>query len=358
MSTNTEIIQELCDSNGFIYQPENNKVLIDDQFWFYINNPDDLYYFLTYIDIINGRNGMVNAICEKLNTTPKQGCNFKRFEFHQNEMICIDNCDTCFTIDINNVANTVGYTKYDKFINFRISIKLSNPLEYYLIGTAQTKSYILKYKLKSLIDIKDVLNQLCTFEKKKCDRESCPNMVDIGKEFPNPYGLCLDTSEYMLHTAHGYRNKASSFPKYYFCSKECMDWFDKYKRCRRCYEGINAGADGTYIEELGYTLCNGRGDCNPACITKYNLEQRFKQDYANYGFYEIDRDLKRVLLRDCDELEQIITDNGNKITYQMLMDIICLKENFEVRERPGAEPGDKASFKEQCDNIKAEYGLN
>ena len=51
-----------------------------------------------------------------------------------------------------------------------------------------------------------------------------------------------------------------------------MDYFDKYKRCHRCHED----GKGTYIEELGYALCNGRGDYNPPCIKKYELEKRFE----------------------------------------------------------------------------------
>ena len=88
------------------------------------------------------------------------------------------------------------------------------PLEYYLIDK---KEY---YKLKSTIDLKNVLDQLCTFEKRKCSKDLCDNMVNMKKDFPNPYGLCNDKSEYMLSTAHGYCNKSSSFVTKYKPSKE------------------------------------------------------------------------------------------------------------------------------------------
>jgi hypothetical protein len=128
-----------------------------------------------------------------------------------------------------------------------------------------------------------------------------------------------------------------------------MDYFDKYNRCHRCHED----GTGTLIDNE-YTLCNGRGDANPSCIAKYRLEQRFKKDYKDNGFYEIDTKLKNCLLGDCNELKKIITDNGNVITYSMLMDLMNLKANFEVREREENEPTDKLTFEEQCQSIKEE----
>jgi hypothetical protein len=329
MTAIMEQVKELCEEHSLHYHIDNNRVLIDDEFWFYINNQDDINNFNVYIDILKGRNEMVNTICNKLNTTIGKGCNIKLFEFH-------------IIININNLTD-MCYTKYERFIEFKLKIVFKQPLEYYLISEDNKQLY----KLKSPMDLKNVLDQKCTFEKKQCDRNKgyeedlCVNMVDMYKSSPNPYG-------YMLETAHGYRNKYSSCSIYYFCSEECMDYFDKYKRCHRCHED----GTGTYIEELGYTLCNGRGDWNPPCIAKYRLEQRFKKDYKDNGFYEIDTKLKNCLLGDCDELKKIITDNGNKITYSMLMDLMNLKANFEVREREENEPTDKLTFEEQCQSIK------
>ena len=164
MTIYTEQIKELCETNSLHYHidsnPDNNRVLIDDEFWFYINNMDDINNFKTYIDIIKGRNEMVNTICDKLNTTIEKGCNLKLFEFHQNEMVCIS--DNSIFIKINNMTDTC-YTKYERFIQFELKIVLKSPLEYYLIDKDDKKK---SYKLKSTIDLKNVLDQLCTFEKK------------------------------------------------------------------------------------------------------------------------------------------------------------------------------------------------
>jgi hypothetical protein len=328
---------------------------------------------------------MVNTICDKLNTTIEKGCNLKLFEYHQNEMVCIN--DNSIILNINNMIN-------ERFINIGLKIVLKSPLEYYLIDEDKKQSY----ELKSINVLKYVLDKLCDVEKRKCGKESCISVVDIKKDFPNSYGLCNDKSEYMLSTAHGYRNKSSSSTKYFFCSKECMDYFDKYKRCNRCHED----GTGTFIEELGYTLCNGRDDYNPPCIVKYHLEKRFENDYKNNEindklkngllrdcdelrkiitnndnkltnsmlldlnylrqfyelrnnrFYEIDDKLKNGLLRDCDELKQIITNNDNKLTNSMLFDLNYLYEFCELRNREEFEPSDKKTFEELCESIKEE----
>ena len=165
MTTYTEQIKELCDLNSLHYHidsnPDINRVLIDDEFWFYINNMDDINNFNTYIDIIKGRNEMVNTICDKLNTTIEKGCNLKLFEYHQNEMVCISN--NSITININN----------ERFINITLFILLQ-PLEYYLISKDDKHSY----KLKSTFDLSNVLDQLYTFEKKKCSKDLCDGIVD------------------------------------------------------------------------------------------------------------------------------------------------------------------------------------
>jgi hypothetical protein len=90
---------------------------------------DDINNFNVYIDIIKGRNEMVNTICDKLNTTIEKGCNIKLFEFHQGEMVCISN--NSITININN----------ERFINIGLKIVLKSPLEYYLIDEDKKQSY-------------------------------------------------------------------------------------------------------------------------------------------------------------------------------------------------------------------------
>ena len=69
MTALMEQVKELCEEHSLHYHIDNNRVLIDDEFWFYINNQDDINNFNVYIDILKGRNEMSNTICDKLNTT-------------------------------------------------------------------------------------------------------------------------------------------------------------------------------------------------------------------------------------------------------------------------------------------------
>ena len=339
MTTYTEQIKEFCETNSIKHEELDDKIFIndDDNIFFDIN--DKLIYqkVLSYIDIIKGRNEMVNTICAKLNTTIEKGCNFNFVEYHRNKMVCIH--DNCISLNINNLTD-ICYTKYERFIDFELKIVLTislQPLEYYLIDK---KEY---YKLKSTIDLKNVLDQLCTFEKRKCSKDLCDNMVDMKKDFPDPYGLCKDKSEYMLSTAHGYRNKSSSFSTYYFCSKECMDIFDKYKRCHRCHED----GTGTYIEELGYTLCNGRGDHNPPCIVKYEIEKRYLSEDRNKQLYKIVinyfgdncKDSNLSLLSDFEELFELIKKNDFRVSLDLLTDICYARDTYSIRDRNN--PNDK-----------------
>ena len=329
MTTYTEQIKELCDLNSLHYHIDSNRLLIDDEFWFYINNIDDINNFNVYIDIIKGRNEMVNTICDKLNTTIEKGCNFNFVEYHRNKMVCIH--DNCISLNINNLTD-ICYTKYERFIEFELKIVLKSPLEYYLIDEDDKKK---SYKLKSTIDLKNVLDQLCTFEKRKCSKDLCDSMVDMKKDFPNPYGLCNDKSEYMLSTAHGYRNKSSSSTKYYFCSKECMDYFDKYKRCHRCHED----GEGTLIDNE-YTLCNGRGDCNPPCIVKYEIEKRYLSEDRNKQLYKIVinyfgdncKDSNFSLKSDFEELFELIKKNDFRVSYDILTDICYARDTYSLRD--------------------------
>lgn len=164
------------------------------------------------------------------------------------------------------------------------------------------------FKLNNIMTFTDVLNQKFELEKHQCDRNAgykedlCPNMVTINKSFPYSSVLSSNKPEYTMQISQGYRNKYTSFPTLHFCSQECLEYSKKYNRCERCHEG----GKGTYVEELGYTLCNGRGDCSPPCIAKYRLEKRFKKEYVDAGFYEISPDIKYRLLNDCAELQEIL----------------------------------------------------
>jgi hypothetical protein len=330
MTTYTEQIKELCDINSLHYHIDSNRLLIDDEFWFYINNMHDINNFNVYIDIIKGRNEMVNTICDKLNTTIEKGCNIQLFEYHQNEMVCIS--DNTIIIKINNITDTC-YTKYQRFIKFELKIVLKSPLEYYLIDEDDKQSY----KLKSTMDLKNVLDQLCTFDKRKCSKDLCDGMVDMYKSVPNSYGLCYDESKYMLSTAHGYRNKASSCSKYYFCSEDCMNHFAKYNRCERCHED----GRGEYIDSLGYTLCTGRGDHNPPCIVKYEIEKRYISEDKNKQIYKIVtnyfgdncKDSNLSLKSDFEELFELIKKNDFRVSFDILTDICYARDTYSLRDR-------------------------
>jgi hypothetical protein len=371
-------MKELCEEHSLHYHIDNNRVLIDDEFWFYINNQDDINNFNVYIDILKGRNEMVNTICNKLNTTIEKGCNIKLFEFHQNEMVCIS--DNSIFININNMTDTC-YTKYERFIEFKLKIVLKRPLEYYLISEDNKQLY----KLKSPMDLKNVLDQKCTFEKKQCDRNKgyeedlCVNMVDMYKSSPNPYGLCYDESKYMLSTAHGYRNKYSSFSKYYFCSEDCMKHFAKYNRCDRCHED----GKGKYIEvvqkdqlvpkepNLGYSLCEGRGDMNPPCIVKYEIEKRYIQEDRNKQKYKIVIDYRDnckesnlSLKSDFEELFELIKKNDYRVSYDILTDICYARDTYSLRSpsenevKVCSECGCTKHSKDEDDNLDECYKCN
>ena len=334
-----EQIKELCDLNSIEYEELDDKIFINDDIFFDIN--DKLIYqkVLSYIDIIKGRNEMVNTICEKLNTTIKKGCRMCKNdddEWNRN-FICKKNRNNSILLNIHNIhaidkenIYNITYTSYEKYIHCKILITITYPLEYYLIDKEEY------YKLKSTIDFKNVLDQLCTFEKKKCSKDLCINMVDMKKNFPNPYGLCNDKCEYMLSTVHGYRNKASSCSKYYFCSKKCMDYFDKYNRCHRCHED----GEGTFVDN-GYTLCNGRGDHKPSCVVKYEIEKRYISEDRNKQLYKIIinyfddncKDSNLSLLSDFEELFELIKKNDFRVSLDLLTDICYAKYTYSIRDR-------------------------
>jgi hypothetical protein len=183
-----------------------------------------------------------------------------------------------------------------------------------------------------------------------CDKDKCTNNVNIFKSIPNLVGNRENQSKYMHITASGFRNRFSSFKKYLFCSENCLEHFKKYNCCYKC----NENGEGNFIEELGYTLCYSRGDGEQSCIAKYLLELRLKDEYEKCGLYKLDTELKDTLLQNCDELKQIITDNGDMISYNMLMDIYNFHLFTEPREQKDTEQKDKKQFYELCNKIKNE----
>lgn len=184
----------------------------------------------------------------------------------------------------------------------------------------------------------------------KCNNDKCINNVNIFKGKPNLNGYRENQSKYMHLTASGFRNKSSSFKKYYFCSGNCLEHFKKYNCCYIC----NENGEGDFIEELGYTLCYSRSDGEHSCIEKYNLKLRLKDEYEKCGLYKLDTEIKDDLLQNCDELKQIITDNGDMISYNMLMDIYNFHLFREPQDQKDTEIKDKKQFYELCDKIEKE----
>ena len=188
---------------------------------------------------------------------------------------------------------------------------------------------------------------------KKCGKKECANNVELQQ---NKYNY---NSKFMFRTACGYRNKASSFPLYHFCSEECLEHFKKYSRCYQCDEDLVWNGGGTFVENLNYTLCNGRGDMEPPCVSSlesHKLEKRFAWEYNNMGYYMIDADIIDKLLpgSGCDKLKKLITDNGNKVSYSMLKDMYAFYTSYSARDR-GDETNnetDKVNFHEFYDKIK------
>ncbi len=330
-------LNELCDINSIEYNIINDNIYIYGKH-FEIN--DKLIYKVkTFIDIINGKNEMINMVCNKLNTTIN---NIKDNSIGQYDdewninYLCIKIRDNAIIVNIHNIYNedlsnskNTTYTSSDKKIVVKILIIFNEPLEYYLVEDKHS------FKLNTVQTLENVLKQKFQLNQRQCDRNKhykedlCSNTVTIYKGFPSPYGSCDDESEFMMRTTMGYRCCSGCSSTYYFCSQECLDYSKKYNRCERCHEN----GKGTYVEELGYSLCNGRGDHNPPCIAKYRLEQRFKNDYEDNGFYEINKDIKSKLLDGCDELKEIIKSNGNRISINMLMDLYILNRDYAVRDR-------------------------
>ena len=334
-------VEDMCKDNSIKCHFSNNRVLINDSFWFDYCTNYEVNCIQFYIDIIKGKNEMINLIVGKLNTTIDAGCIFKAYEYYQGEDVCIN--ESSIIIDINNISDKDDeyYTSYGKSIHFKVKINLSNPVMYYLVNWKNEKQIL---KIKTTTSLQYILDQLCNFTKLKCCKEDCIKMVNIRKGFPNQNDYCNDESTYMVSTSHGYRNKHSSFTTYYFCSVECMEHFKKYNYCSRCHEEGN----GTYIDELGYTLCNGRGDFEPSCIAKYELEIKFRENYKDIKWFD-EKTLNR-LLHGCDELKKLISDNDNKLTKEMLLDLYNLRKYNGITEEQ-VEYISRLNFSETLDFI-------
>ena len=187
---------------------------------------------------------------------------------------------------------------------------------------------------------------------KKCSKKECINNVELYKD---NYEYVSKT---MFKTAYGYRNKYSSFCLYHFCSDECKENFKKHNRCYKCNEDCTSDGKGTFVETLGYTLCNSRCDMDPPCmsnIVSYELEKRFAQEYKRSGYYKIDSEVINNMLRGCDGLKRIIADNGNMVSYNMLKDMYKFSTEFKVQERENEELTDEETFNTYYNMVKDEF---
>jgi len=125
-------VEELCKANSIQYHFKDDYappvVLINDSFLFNYDTNIDMDNLECYINIITGKNEMVNTICKKLNTTIKDGCIFEAYEFFQGEDGCVNN-------------NTITmYFPYKNLITFVLKIYVGHRTnKYYLVNKDKTE---------------------------------------------------------------------------------------------------------------------------------------------------------------------------------------------------------------------------
>jgi hypothetical protein len=135
MTENTELksqIEDLCKANSIQYHFNDDYapqvVLINDEFVFNYDTNIDMDNIECYVNIITGKNEMVNTICKKLNSTIKDGCIFEAYEFYQGEDGCVNN-------------NTITmYFPYKNLITFVLKIYVGHRTnKYYLVNKDKTE---------------------------------------------------------------------------------------------------------------------------------------------------------------------------------------------------------------------------
>jgi len=135
MTENTELksqIEELCKANSIQYHFKDDYappvVLINDKFLFNYDTNIDMDNIECYVNIITGKNEMVNTICKKLNSSIKDGCIFEAYEFYQGEDGCVNN-------------NTITmYFPYKNLITFVLKIYVGHRTnKYYLVNKDKTE---------------------------------------------------------------------------------------------------------------------------------------------------------------------------------------------------------------------------
>jgi hypothetical protein len=135
MTENTELksqIEDLCKANSIQYHFNDDYapqvVLINDEFVFNYDTNIDMDNIECYVNIITGKNEMVNTICKKLNSSIKDGCIFEAYEFYQGEDGCVNN-------------NTITmYFPYKNLITFVLKIYVGHRTnKYYLVNKDKTE---------------------------------------------------------------------------------------------------------------------------------------------------------------------------------------------------------------------------
>jgi len=135
MAENTELrfqIEELCKANSIQYHFKDDYapqvVLINDEFVFNYDTNIDMDNIECYVNIITGKNEMVNTICKKLNSSIKDGCIFEAYEFYQGEDGCVNN-------------NTITmYFPFKNLITFVLKIYVGHRTnKYYLVNKDKTE---------------------------------------------------------------------------------------------------------------------------------------------------------------------------------------------------------------------------
>lgn len=119
-------------------------------FWFDVEKKLDVFVINTYIDIISGKNEVVNMICDKLNTSIDNGCSFKTYERCQCEDMCVNNNTFILTFNNFDMTSDKMFTKYNKFVGFELKICVcENELKYYSVSSDKTDTEFSKDLLEN-----------------------------------------------------------------------------------------------------------------------------------------------------------------------------------------------------------------
>lgn len=135
-------VDDYCRDNciDYVWDSSHHTVLLNNEFWFDLETNFDVFVIETYIDIIAGKNKIVNMICEKLNTSVKNGCSFKGYKYFKDEEMCVNNNTFILTIDNIDMMSDKVYTAYDTYKKFELKIYIvSSQLKYYLINNDKTE---------------------------------------------------------------------------------------------------------------------------------------------------------------------------------------------------------------------------